>query len=82
MFLNVPKEHIIEIDYSRDYIVEKTNSYFGYSYINKVIINSFKISKAKNNTVNKAPILKKELLKKINMIKNEKTKTTFNKYVK
>jgi len=82
LFLNVPKEHIIEIDYSRDYIVEKTNSYFGYSFINKVIINSFKVSKPKNDTVNKAPILNEQLSKKIKLIKNEKLQNAFNEFFK
>ena len=82
LFLKVPKEHIIEIDYSRDYIVEKTNSYFGYSFINKVIINSFKVSKAKNDTVNKAPILNEKLSKKIKLIKNEKLQNAFNEFFK
>jgi len=82
LLLNVPKEHIIEIDYSRDYIVEKTNSYFGYSFINKVIINSFKVSKSKNDTVNKAPILSEKLSKKIKLIKNEKLQNEFNKFFK
>jgi len=82
LFLNVPKEHIIEIDYSRDYIVEKTNSYFGYSFINKIIINSFKVSKVKNDTVNKAPILNKKLSKKIKLIKNEKLQNAFNEFFK
>lgn len=82
LLLNVPKEHIIEIDYSRDYIVEKTNSYFGYSFINKVIINSFKVSKSKNDTVNKAPILSEKLSKKIKLIKNEKLQNAFNEFFK
>ena len=82
LFLNVPKEHIIEIDYSRDYIVEKTNSYFGYSFINKIIINSFKVSKVKNDTVNKAPILNEKLSKKIKLIKNEKLQNAFNEFFK
>ena len=47
LFINVPKEHIIEIDYSRDYIVEKTNSYFGYSFINKVILTLLRLVKQK-----------------------------------
>lgn len=82
LFINVPREHIIEIDYSRDYIVEKTNSYFGYSFINKIIINSFKVSKVKNDTVNKAPILNKKLSKKIKLIKNEKLQNAFNEFFK
>lgn len=82
LFLKVPKENIIEIDYSRDYIVEKTNSYFGYSFINKVIINSFKVSKVKNDTVNKSPILNEKLSKKIKLIKNEKLQNAFNEFFK
>ena len=82
LFLNVPKENVIEIDYSRDYIVEKLNSYFGYHFINKVVINSFTVSKLKNHTVNKAPILNENLSKKIGLIKNEKLKNAFKDFFK
>lgn len=82
MFLSVPKEHIIEIDYSRDYIIEKLNSYFGYQFINKVIINSYKISKLKNDTVNKAPALNESLSNKIKLIKNESLKNAFKNFFK
>jgi hypothetical protein len=82
LFLSVPKEHIIEIDYSRDYIIEKLNSYFGYQFINKVIINSYKISKLKNDTVNKAPTLNESLSNKIKLIKNESLKNAFKNFFK
>ena len=38
--LNVNKEIMIEIEYSRDQIIEKINSYLGFNAINKIQITS------------------------------------------
>ena len=82
LFLSVPKEYIIETDYSRDYIIEKTNSYFGYSFVNKIVINCFKVSKLKNHTINKVPVLNKGISEKIKLIKNEKLQNAFKEFFK
>ncbi len=82
LFLSVPKDYLIDVDYSRDYIVEKLNSYFGYNFINKIVINSFKVSKLKSDTIKKAPVLNETLSKKIGQIKNEKLKNAFKEFFK
>lgn len=82
LFLNVPKENIIEIDYSRDYIVEKTNSHFGYNFVNKIVINCFKVRKLKSHTINKAPVLNEGISKKISLIKNDKLQNAFKEFFK
>ena len=82
LFLRVPKEFLLEIDYSRDYIIDKLNSYFGYNFINKIVINSFKVSKLKSDTIKKAPVLNETLSKKIGQIKNEKLKNAFKEFFK
>jgi hypothetical protein len=82
LFLNVPKHHILDIDYSRDYIIEKLNSYFGYHFVSKIVINSFKVSKIKNHTINNAPSWNENLANKIELIKNEKLKNTFKNFFK
>ena len=80
--MNVPKHHILDIDYSRDYIIEKLNSYFGYHFVSKIVINSFKVSKIKNHTINNAPSWNENLANKIELIKNEKLKNTFKNFFK
>ena len=51
--INVNKNIMIEIEYSRDQIIEKINSYLGFNAINKIQIiskdSSFEIKKKKNH---------------------------------
>jgi hypothetical protein len=70
----VNKNIMIEIEYSRDQIIEKINSYLGFNAINKIQIiskdSSFEIKKKKI-------ILSENILKKINEIKSENLKEIF-----
>jgi len=72
--INVNKNIMIEIEYSRDQIIEKINSYLGFNAINKIQIiskdSSFEIKKKKI-------ILNENILKKINKIKNKNLKEIF-----
>ncbi len=72
--INVNKNIMIEIEYSRDQIIEKINSYLGFNAINKIQIiskdSSFEIKKKKI-------ILSENILKKINEIKNKNLKEIF-----
>jgi len=71
--INVNKNVMIEIEYSRDQIIEKINGYLGFNAIHKIQINfmdeSFKIKKKF--------ILSNNILKKINEIKNKNLKEIF-----
>ena len=71
--INVKKNVMIEIEYSRDQIIEKINGYLGFNAIHKIQINfmdeSFKIKKKF--------ILSNNILKKINEIKNKNLKEIF-----
>jgi hypothetical protein len=72
--INVNKNVMIEIEYSRDQIIERINSYLGFNGINKIQI----ISKDPPAEIKKKKILfDDKILKKINEIKNEKLKTIF-----
>ena len=77
--INVNKNIMIEIEYSRDQIIEKINSYLGFNAINKIQIiskdSSFEIKKKKI-------ILNENILKKINEIKNKNLKEIFLKLYK
>ena len=72
--INVNKNIMIEIEYSRDQIIEKINSYLGFNAINKIQIiskdSSFEIKKKKI-------ILSDNILKKINEIKSKNLKEIF-----
>jgi hypothetical protein len=65
---------MIEIEYSRDQIIENINSYLGFNAINKIQIiskdSSFEIKKKKI-------ILNENILKKINEIKSKNLKEIF-----
>ena len=72
--INVNKNIMIEIEYSRDQIIEKINSYLGFNAINKIQIiskdSSFEMKKKKI-------ILNENILKKINEIKSKNLKEIF-----
>jgi hypothetical protein len=72
--INVNKSVMMEIEYSRDQIVERVNSYLGFNAINKIQI----LSKNYSIEIKKKKILLDEkIIKKINEIKNEKIKEIF-----
>ena len=72
--INVNKNIMIEIEYSRDQIIEKINSYLGFNAINKIQI----ISKDPSFELKKKKIILNEnILKKINKIKNKNLKEIF-----
>ena len=39
IFLKVNRQFLIEIDYARDEIIKKINSFFGYECVSKILIN-------------------------------------------
>lgn len=72
--INVNKNIMIEIEYSRDQIIEKINSYLGFNAINKIQI----ISKDPSFELKKKKIvLSEKILKKINEIKSNNLKEIF-----
>lgn len=71
--INVNKKVMIEIEYSRDQIIEKINGYLGFNAIHKIQINSIDES----FKIKKKFILSNNILKKINEIKNKNLKEIF-----
>ena len=72
--INVNKNIMIKIEYSRDQIIEKINSYLGFNAINKIQI----ISKDPSFELKKKKIvLSENILKKINEIKSNSLKEIF-----
>ena len=82
LILAIKRGNEINIEYSKEEIMNKVNSYFGYKLISEIKLQSFNITtkniKAKNNS-------KKYLKKfeeKINEIKNEKIKKSLSQLFK
>ncbi|MFM7943709.1 MAG: DciA family protein [Candidatus Fonsibacter sp.] len=71
--INVNKNVMIEIEYSRDQIIEKINGYLGFNAIHKIQINSIDAS----FKIKKRFTLSDNILKKINEIKNKNLKEIF-----
>ena len=71
--INVNKNVMIEIEYSRDQIIEKINGYLGFNAIHKIQMNSIDTS----FKIKKKFILSNNILKKINEIKNKNLKEIF-----
>jgi hypothetical protein len=71
--INVNKNVMIQIEYSRDQIIEKINGYLGFNAIHKIQINSIDGS----FKIKKKFILSDNILKKINEIKNKNLKEIF-----
>jgi hypothetical protein len=71
--INVNKNVMIEIEYSRDQIIEKINGYLGFNAIHKIQINSIDTS----FKIKKRFTLSDNILKKINEIKNKNLKGIF-----
>ena len=74
LLINVNRNIMVEIEYSRDQIIEKINSYLGFNAINKIQV----ISKSSFFEVKKKKIvLSENILKKINEIKSKNLKEIF-----
>ena len=81
LHLEVEKKFIIEIDYERDNLVKKINSFYGFNLIQKIMINTYKISDKKNNK-NKEKLINNENQKKIDNIRNTKLRKIFEDFDK
>ena len=72
----VKRGHEVDLEYSKKEIIEKMNSYFGYSVVEKLKFTSFDNDKNVSNDQNdlKENVTNNRYLKKINNVKNEKIK--------
>jgi len=75
LVLAVKRGNEVTIEYSKNEIINKINSYFGYRLINEIRLLTFnsEIQKKNKKTTNK---LSKNFEKKINEIKNEKIRNS------
>ena len=79
--LTVKRGNEILIEYSKKKIIEKINSYFGYSFIDKIYLKS-ENSEAKKKKINNSLIrFSSKFEKEIKQIKNQKVKESFDKLI-
>ncbi len=78
LLINVKRGHEIELEYSRNNILDKLNNLFGYSVVKKIKLVSFddeKIETSSNNE-NSYYVTNSDYQKKINSVKNEKIRNS------
>tara|TARA_B100000029_G_scaffold135912_1_gene130478 strand:+ start:3099 stop:3581 length:483 start_codon:yes stop_codon:yes gene_type:complete len=76
LIVSVKRGDEINIEYSKNEIVNKINSYFGYKLINEIKLETFSSEKVKKKNNNFLGKISKNYEKKINEIKNEKIKNS------
>ena len=76
LVIKVKRGNEIKIEYNKNQIIDKINSYFGYNVINQIKLESFEINtkQHKNNNLPISDMTKKKFINKINKIKNDKIK--------
>ena len=78
LLINVKRGHEIELEYSRNNILDKLNNLFGYSVVKKIKLVSFddeKIETSSNNE-NSYYVTNSDYQKKIDSVKNEKIRNS------
>ena len=72
----VKRGHEVDLEYSKKDIIDKMNSFFGYSVVEKIKFTSFDNEKDFSSKINitKNDVTNNEYQKKINDVKNEKIK--------
>ena len=76
LLIMVRRGHEVDLEYSKKEIIDKMNSFFGYSVVEKLKFTSFNDEKeiTLKETINQESVTNKKYQKKINDIKNEKIK--------
>ena len=71
LILSVERGNEITVEYSKNEIINKINSYFGYKLINEIKLQTFNSADKKNKSINILNKSSEEYKKKINEIKNK-----------
>ena len=79
--VTINKGSEIEIEYSKNIIIEKINNYFGYNLIKEIILKSKLITSNKKNKNNFNINKLNKISKKINGIKNDKIKLSLERLI-
>tara|TARA_B100000029_G_scaffold330193_1_gene322485 strand:+ start:767 stop:1246 length:480 start_codon:yes stop_codon:yes gene_type:complete len=71
LILSVERGNEINVEYSKNEIMNKINSYFGYKLINEIKLHAFSAANKKNKSTNFINKSSKKYKEKINQIKNK-----------
>jgi len=71
LILAIERGNEINIEYSKNEIINKINSYFGYKLINTIKLKTYRAENKKNKKINIINKLPKNLKKEINEIKSK-----------
>ena len=80
LHLQVEKSMILEVDYLRDELINKINSFYGFNYIQQIMINT--VESNKRDIITKSNLTNKNNLDKIKKIKNEKLRSILENFDK
>ena len=74
LVIKVERGKEVDIEYSKNVIIQKINAYFGNKVINKIKLESFQteIKRSKNSGLSVSDFSKKKFIRSIEKIKNEK----------
>ena len=72
----VKRGHEVDVEYSKKSIIDKMNSFFGYSIVEKVKLITFEEEKEKFKKNKNTSVTKSEHIDKISTIKNDKVKNS------
>ena len=81
LILYVERGNEINIEYSKNEIINKVNSYFGYKLISEIRLHTFNLSSKKEKKQNILISSSKKFEKKINEIKNKDIRNSLNKFL-
>ncbi len=72
----------IEVEYSKQEIINKINYYFGYEVVNGILIKSYENNKLNIKNKNNSNVTNNKFQKKISIIKNNKLKNSLKNFEK
>ncbi len=84
LLIMVKRGHEVEIEYSKKEIMDKMNSFFGYTVVEKLKLYSFDDEKSFVDDENKEKknVTNNKYKKKVNSVTNEKIKKSLNELIK
>lgn len=82
LYIMVKRGNEVELEYSKKNIINKINAYFGYLAVKNIKLNTFEGQYEKNNQKKVVNATKREHIKKIDNIKNDKIKKSLLEFSK
>ena len=82
LVLAVKRGNEITLEYSKNEIINKINSYFGYNLISKIVLQTVNSDKKKIKKINAIGKFSKKFEKKIDKIKNENIKNSLSQLIR